>query len=64
MKYSVRVVSNVNVCGGQPVIKSTRIPVRVILSHLAAGESIKQILKDFSRLTEEDVRAALKRAAY
>ncbi len=31
-----RIVSNPQVCGGEPCIKGTRIPVHVILSHIAA----------------------------
>ncbi|MEE9214520.1 MAG: DUF433 domain-containing protein [Thermodesulfobacteriota bacterium] len=33
-----RIVSDPKVCGGEPCIKGTRIPVHVILSHIAAGE--------------------------
>lgn len=61
---SERIVSNVNICGGEPCVKGTRIPVRVVLSHLAAGESIEQLLKDFPSLTEADVRAGLEYASY
>jgi uncharacterized protein (DUF433 family) len=46
-------------CGGSPVIKGTRIPVAVILDHLAAGKSWDYILEGFPGLTSDDVRAAL-----
>ena len=54
-----RIVSNPNICGGEPCIKGTRIPVHIILSHLAAGEEYKTILKNFPRLTKEDILACL-----
>ena len=46
-------------CGGSPVIKGTRIPVAVILDHLAAGQSWDSILAGFPGLTADDVRAAI-----
>ena len=54
-----RVVSDVNVCGGEPCVKGTRIPVRVVLSHLAAGDAVEQVLLDFPNLTQADVHACL-----
>ena len=54
-----RIVSSQEICGGEPCIRGTRIPVHVILSHLAAGEDYKTILKQFPRLTREDILACL-----
>ncbi len=59
-----RVVADKNVCGGEPCVKGTRIPVRVVLSHLAAGDTVKQLLLDFPSLTEADIRACLEYASY
>ncbi len=59
-----RIISDPNICGGEPVIKGTRIPVHIILSHLAEGEDIEEILQNFPRLTREDIKACLKYAAY
>jgi len=61
---SERIVSDVTICGGEPCVKGTRIPVRVVLSHLAAGETAEHILRDFPNLTEADLRACLKYASY
>jgi len=49
--------------GGKPVIKGTRIPVYLILEMLASGMSIKEILREYPELTEEDVREAIKYAS-
>jgi len=46
-------------CGGSPVIKGTRIPVAVILDHLAAGKSWDYVLAGFPDLAADDIRAAL-----
>jgi uncharacterized protein (DUF433 family) len=36
----------------------------VVLSHLATGEDIETILRNFPRLTKEDVLACLEYASY
>ena len=56
--------SNPNVCGGEPCIKGTRVPVRIVLSHLATGETHSDILRQFPKLSEPDVRACLEYAAF
>ena len=48
-----RIVSDPNICGGEPCVKGTRIPVHIILSHLAVGENYETILKNFPRLNVE-----------
>ena len=53
-----------NICGAEPCIKGTRIPVHSILSHLAAGENYDDILTNLSRLTIEDIKAWLEYASY
>ena len=57
-------MSDINVCGGEPCIKGTRIPVRIVLSHLAAGDTVEDILRDFPSITEADIRACLEYASY
>ncbi len=59
-----RIVSNPKVCGGEPCIKGTRIPVHVILSHIAAEEDYVSILKEFPRIKQEDILACLEYASY
>ena len=38
-----RIIVNPEICGGEPCIRGTRIPVHIILSHLAAGEDEKTL---------------------
>lgn len=59
-----RIVSDLSICGGEPTVKGTRIPVHIILSHLAAGENYEEVLKQFPRLTQEDILACLEYAAF
>ncbi len=54
-----RIEINPRVMLGKPVIAGTRIPVEQILRKLAADMSIDAILRDYPRLTREDIQAAL-----
>ena len=50
------------VCGGEPVIKGTRVTLRTVLASLAEGATFDEILADFPTLTAEDVRAVVGRS--
>jgi uncharacterized protein (DUF433 family) len=63
MHYDAYIVRDKNICGGDPVVKGTRVTVRTILSSLAEGASIQEILDDFPTLTEQAVRAVIAFAA-
>jgi len=58
-----KIVRDPRVCGGEPVIKNTRVTLKSILASLAEGSTIEQIVADFPTVTEEDVRAAIAFAA-
>lgn len=61
--YQSRIIRDPQICGGQPVIKGTRVTLRTVLASLAEGAGIPEILADFPSLTEEDVRAVIAFAA-
>ncbi len=63
MEKEERIVVNPKVMVGKPVIKGTRIPVDAIIKRLAEGMSVKEILREYPNLTEEDIKAALEYAA-
>lgn len=48
---------------GQPCIRGMRITVGDVLSYLASGMTIEEIIDDFPKLTKEDILAALAYAA-
>ena len=48
---------------GQPCIRGMRITVGDILSYLASGMTIEEIIDDFPKLTRGDILAALAYAA-
>jgi len=59
-----RIISDPNICGGEPCIASTRIPVHIILSHLAAGDSIETLLEEFPHIERADIESCLEYAAF
>jgi uncharacterized protein (DUF433 family) len=61
--YSDRIVRDRRICGGQAVIKGTRVTLRTVLASLADGDSVEDILEDFPSLKREDVWAAIAFAA-
>ena len=48
-----------NIQHGKPCIKGTRTPVYVILEALALGMNFEDVLKEFSPITLEDIRACI-----
>jgi len=62
-KIADRIVVDMQVMHGKPVIAGTRIPVYVVLNLLAGGFSPEQVLKEYPDLTLEDVQACLAYAA-
>jgi uncharacterized protein (DUF433 family) len=57
-----RIEINPRVCGGQPVIKGTRVPLATILEALAEDESWDSLLRGYPELTRDDIQAALEYA--
>lgn len=63
MDYLSRFVRDPKVCGGEPVIKGTRVTLRTVLASLAEGATVAEIVDDFPSLTDGDVRAVISFAA-
>jgi len=63
MDYRQYIVRDPKVCGGEPLVKGTRVTVRTILASLAEGDSVQELLQAFPTLKEEDIRAIVAFAA-
>ena len=61
--WKERISIDPNICHGKPCIKGTRIMVWIIVSCLANGDSIEDILEAYPGLKREDIQAALAYAA-
>ena len=54
-----RITADREIFGGKPIVRGMRISVELILSLLAQGESIEDILDDYPELVPDDIRACL-----
>ena len=57
--YEDRIVTDPEIMVGKPVVKGTRIPVELVLQHLAENPDLEDLFAAFPRLTREDVKACL-----
>ncbi len=53
------IVRDPGVCGGEPTIRGTRIPVEMILVYLRAGSSREEIFADYPRLPLDGIEAVI-----
>lgn len=63
LNYQPYIVRTPSICGGEAVVKGTRVTVRTVLASLAEGMTVAEILSDFPALDEEAVRAIIAFAA-
>ncbi len=59
-----RITVDPKVMVGKPVIRGTRVPVALILKMLGQGIPVEEILREYPRLEEADIRAAVAYAAH
>ena len=53
---------NPEILGGVPVFAGTRVPVRIMMEHLEAGDRLDEFLHDFPTVTREQAVSLLERA--
>ncbi|HVQ75664.1 MAG TPA: DUF433 domain-containing protein [Candidatus Binatia bacterium] len=53
---------DLEILGGTPVFRGTRVPVKNLLDYLAAGDTLDQFLDDFPTVKREQAVAALELA--
>lgn len=58
-----RIVTNVEILAGKPVIAGTRISVELILDCLASGWDVAEFIENYPHASREDLWAALAFAA-
>jgi len=64
MEIFERITIDPKVFGGKPCIRGMRFPVSKIVELIAADVSMEEILDDYPYLEKEDIRQALKYAAW
>lgn len=63
MNYANFITRDPKICGGEPVIRGTRVPLRSVLASLAEGDTVEQIAQSFPTVSEDAVRAVIAFAA-
>ena len=58
-KLNAIITTNAALCSCRPCIRGLRIRVSDVLDLLASGLNNKEIIEEFPKLTEEDIRACL-----
>ena len=53
---------NPNILGGTPVFAGTRVPVRILMEHLEAGDRLDEFLQDYPTVSRTQAIALLERA--
>ena len=53
---------NPDILGGTPVFAGTRVPVRILLEYLEAGDRLDDFLHDFPSVSGDQAVAVLERA--
>ena len=61
-KASTTVHTDPEILGGTPVFVGTRVPVRILFEHLAAGDSVDTFLDAFPSVRREQAVAVLELA--
>jgi uncharacterized protein (DUF433 family) len=57
------IVRDPSICGGQPVLRGTRVLLRSVLGYLAQGEGVEAIQVDYPSLTLDHIWACIAFAA-
>ncbi len=52
---------NPDILGGAPVFSGTRVPVRIPIEHLEAGDRLNEFLQDFPTVSRDRAVAVLER---
>jgi uncharacterized protein (DUF433 family) len=59
-----RITFDPKIMGGRACIRGMRIPVSVIVSQIAHGATVDEVLADYPDLEREDIQQALEYAAW
>ncbi|MGA7980768.1 MAG: DUF433 domain-containing protein [Chromatiaceae bacterium] len=63
MNYLSHFDTKQDICGGETIIRGTRVTLRTVLASLAEGATVDEILADFPSVSAEDVQAVIAFAA-
>ena len=59
-----RITFDPNIMGGRACIRGMRIPVSVVVGHMAYGATVEEVLREYPDLEQEDIAQALAYTAW
>lgn len=57
--YLKWIIVDPKILSGKPVFKGTRIPISIVPKMIRDGASFKNIIEEYPRLSQDDIKAAL-----
>ena len=55
-----KIIVNQKILNGKPIFEGTRIPVEIVLDFLTQDYSTEEIIREYPRLSKDDIISALK----
>jgi uncharacterized protein (DUF433 family) len=56
------IVKDVNILGGEPVFRGTRVPFKILIDYLEGGDTLDQFLQEYPSVSRELAIAAIEEA--
>ena len=63
MNHTTFITRDPAICGGEPVLRGTRVTLRTVLASLAEGATVEEIIDDFPSLNAAMVHGVIAFAA-
>ena len=58
------IVKDLDILGGTPVFRGTRVPIQTLFDYLEGGETLEEFLKGFPTVSRDAAVAALEEAKH
>jgi uncharacterized protein (DUF433 family) len=56
------IVKDLNILGGEPVFRGTRVPFKILIEYLEGGDTLDQFLEQYPSVSRELAIAAIEEA--
>jgi uncharacterized protein (DUF433 family) len=63
-KLQSAVIRDLNILGGEPIFRGTRVPFKILTDYLEGGETLDQFLEEYPSVTRELAVAAIEEARF
>jgi uncharacterized protein (DUF433 family) len=60
--YQNPIVKDIDVLGGEPVFRGTRVPFKILIEYLEGGDTLDQFLEQYPSVSRELAVAAIEEA--